>query len=88
MTGLSTIPLRRTVTVVLVAILAVPTIFVVVASFGGSREIAFPPQSFTLHWYSQVIGDSQTWSTLSHSLVAAVVASLVSAVAGVLPPSA
>lgn len=83
MTGLSTIPLRRTVTVLLMAILAVPTIFVVVASFGASREIAFPPHSFTLHWYSQVIGDSQTWTTLSHSLVAAVMASLVSAVAGV-----
>ena len=68
---------------VLVAILAVPTIFVVVASFGDSREIAFPPQSFTLHWYSHVIGDSQSGATLSHSLVAAVVAALVSAVAGV-----
>jgi putative spermidine/putrescine transport system permease protein len=83
MTGLSTIPLRRTITVLTVAILAVPTIFIVVASFGGSREIAFPPHSFTTHWYSNVIGNSRTWTTLFHSLVAALVASFVAAVAGV-----
>jgi putative spermidine/putrescine transport system permease protein len=82
-TGLSTIPLRRSITLLLVAILAVPTILVVLASFGASREITFPPHGFTFDWYSNVIGDSQTWTTLSHSLLAAVVASVVAAVTGV-----
>ncbi len=83
MTGLATIPLRRSITVILVAILVVPTIFVLVSSFGGTRQIAFPPHSLSTTWYSQVLGSSQTWTALSHSVIAALVASAVAAITGV-----
>jgi putative spermidine/putrescine transport system permease protein len=46
--------LLRVVVVLVYAFLFAPIVFVVLSSFGSSALLAFPPESFTLRWYTQI----------------------------------
>lgn len=52
--------LLHLVVVLLLIFLVGPLIVVVISSFSGSSSLAFPPESFSLRWYQQVLG-SREW---------------------------
>ena len=54
------------------AFLVLPTLFVIVVSFGRDRFVSFPPDGLTLVWFGQI--DPMFWSALWFSVQVAVVA--------------
>lgn len=52
--------LRRVATAVVLAFLLAPLAVLVVSSFNSTASLAFPPQGFSLRWYSQVLS-SRDW---------------------------
>lgn len=52
--------LRRVATTLVLAFLLAPLAVLVVSSFNSTASLAFPPQGFSLRWYSQVLS-SQDW---------------------------
>jgi putative spermidine/putrescine transport system permease protein len=63
------------------AFLVLPTLFVIVVSFGRDRFVSFPPDGLTLSWFEQI--DPMFWSALWFSVQVAVVATTVSLVLGI-----
>jgi putative spermidine/putrescine transport system permease protein len=63
------------------AFLVLPTVFVVVVSFGRDRFVSFPPDGLTLAWFGQI--DPMFWSALWFSVQVAVIATLTSLLLGV-----
>lgn len=54
-----------------------PVAVVVFASFSASSYLTIPPQGWTLHWFAQVLSDSNYLSAISFSLELAAVATFV-----------
>jgi len=52
--------LRRVATALVLAFLLAPLAVLVVSSFNSTASLAFPPQGFSLRWYSEVLG-SRDW---------------------------
>ncbi|MGD0559948.1 MAG: ABC transporter permease [Streptosporangiaceae bacterium] len=50
--------LRRVATALVLAFLLAPLAVLVVSSFNSTASLAFPPQGFSLRWYSEVLGSS------------------------------
>ena len=67
----------KSVTAATVLYLSLPTIVIVVASFSAGRQIAFPPDGFTLHWYGDMLSSGTVWETLRNSLFVGVVSVVV-----------
>ncbi len=65
------------------AFLLLPILFVIALSFDGSRWLAFPPPSWTLRWYGQVLSDPEWLAAGWHSLAIAVMVTLASVLLGV-----
>lgn len=63
--------------------LLVPSLIVIPISFGGSGEMTFPPQVWTLDLYRQFFADAAWWGSLIQSLRIAVFVTLVTTVLGV-----
>jgi putative spermidine/putrescine transport system permease protein len=63
------------------AFLVLPTLFVIVVSFGRDRFVGFPPDGFTLAWFEQI--DPMFWSALWFSVQVGVVATTASLALGV-----
>ncbi|MFG6083485.1 ABC transporter permease [Paracoccus litorisediminis] len=70
--------------VAVLAFLYLPIVVLVIFSFNDSKVTSFPLSGFTLHWYSQVLANSQMLTALGNSLYVAVFATLISVVVGVL----
>jgi putative spermidine/putrescine transport system permease protein len=64
------------------AVILIPTIFVVGASFTTTRYIVFPPVGFSLKWYAVAFSDPYMLKGLWLSLFVAVTAVLISLVIG------
>ncbi len=64
-----------------VVFLMVPTLVVVPMSFGPAEHLQFPPNGFTLRWYSDYFADadwmSATWFSVRAGIIAAVGATVV-----------
>lgn len=71
------------VTILLLAFLLVPTLFVIVSSFGGGSVIQVPPTTWSLRWYGAVLGDREWLSAIRNSLVIGVASTAVATIAGV-----
>ena len=71
------------VTVIALIPLLVPTALVVLASLSSGEVLTFPPQGFTLHWYSAMFGDDKVWTALGNSLYVAGVSVAINVVCGV-----
>lgn len=67
----------KSVTAATVLYLSLPTVVIVVASFSAGRQIAFPPDGFTLHWYGDMLSSGTVWETLRNSLYVGVVSVVV-----------
>jgi putative spermidine/putrescine transport system permease protein len=63
------------------AFLVLPTVFVIIVSFGRDRFVSFPPEGLTLVWFRQI--DPMFWSALWFSVQVGVVATLASLLLGV-----
>ena len=70
-------------TVLVCAFLLLPILFVVALSFDASRWLAFPPPSWTLRWYRQVLADPDWLRSAWQSLAVAVMVTVAAVVLGV-----
>jgi ABC-type spermidine/putrescine transport system permease subunit II len=61
-----------------------PVIIIVPASFGASESLQFPPASYSLKWYEQVLGDRQWLASAGLSVRIAAFAAVAATVAGLL----
>ncbi|MET9525003.1 ABC transporter permease [Streptomyces coeruleorubidus] len=85
--------LRRTVTgrialtavaTVILLFLALPIIVIIVTSFSDNAFAAFPPNAWTLHWYTSLFADGSKWpAALSLSAFVACLSTVFSLVIGV-----
>jgi putative spermidine/putrescine transport system permease protein len=73
----------RAVTAATVLYLMLPTLIIVAASFSAGRQIAFPPNGFTLDWYGDMLSDAEVWRTLKNSLYVGLVSVAVDALVAV-----
>ena len=65
-------------------LLMAPIVIVCVLAFSGEGYLRFPPQSFSLRWFSAFFGDSRWRQSLSSSLLIALIACVISTVLGFL----
>jgi putative spermidine/putrescine transport system permease protein len=63
--------------------LLAPTVLVVIASLSAGEVMTFPPQGFTVHWYSEMVADAAVWNALGNSLYVAGISVLINVVCGV-----
>jgi ABC-type spermidine/putrescine transport system permease subunit II len=70
-----------------VSFLLLPIVIMVPASFSASESLEFPPQSLSLRWYEEVLGDSRWlnsgWLSLKLALFAAFVATVAGLMVGI-----
>lgn len=64
-------PLLTAVVLLEVAFLSLPTLIILVTSFGGGETIAFPPESYTLQWYLQIPAADPFVTAFVHSAIVA-----------------
>ena len=84
MEGRLTRILIRLGSVITLAFLYVPLLVVVIYAFSKSRSGSWPPQLFTLHWFSVAWQDSTLRGAIGTSIVAAVCATSIALVLGTL----
>lgn len=73
----------RALVAVLYLFLLAPLVIVVVISFSSNQYLSFPPEGFTLKWYTTLIDKSVFMSGLTTSLITASIAALIVLVIGV-----
>jgi putative spermidine/putrescine transport system permease protein len=60
------------ITILISLFLLLPIIFIAALSFGSSRWLVFPPPSWTLQWYSELLSDPRwlesTWTSFQIAL--------------------
>lgn len=61
-----------------------PLVVVVIVSFTSANYLLFPPPGYSLRWYAEVLQLSWFWSSLSTSLVIAIVSTAMTVVIGTL----
>jgi putative spermidine/putrescine transport system permease protein len=66
--------LRTIVVVATLGFLIGPLLVVVITSFSASSSLAFPPESFSLRWYEQVLGSREWRVSFSLSFLLALLA--------------
>ncbi len=66
------------------AFLLLPIALIVALSFGSSRYLQFPPQSWTFRWYAQLFADSDWLTSFLTSLEIASVVAVLAVVLGTL----
>ena len=64
------------------AFLLLPILLIVALSFGSSRYLQFPPPTWTLKWYAQLLADPGWFASFVTSVEIAVVVTLLSLVVG------
>ena len=76
-------PLRKVTVVLCVLLLAGPTVFVLISSFGSGSQIVFPPKGITGNWYIQLFENSANWHALLNSLYVGFISVVITSIAGV-----
>jgi putative spermidine/putrescine transport system permease protein len=66
------------------AFLLLPILLIIALSFGSSRYLQFPPQSWTLKWYAQLFADPDWFASFLTSLEVAGVVTVLSVLIGTL----
>jgi putative spermidine/putrescine transport system permease protein len=72
----------RLLTLLLALFFIAPTVIIVVTSFTSGLLVEFPPDGFSLRWYSDVLADDQWTEALSNSVQVGLVAALLATVVG------
>lgn len=72
------------VVICVLAILSIPTVVVLGASFTAGNIIAFPPEGLSLKWYSKIAGASDLWRAFARSLYVAAVCTAIAIPVGTL----
>ena len=67
-----------------VAFLLTPIVIMVPVSFGSSELLQFPPESLSLRWYRQVLGDGRWLASADLSLKIGLTAALAATAAGLM----
>jgi putative spermidine/putrescine transport system permease protein len=75
--------LRSIPTFALLVFLVIPTVVVVISSFGGGSVIQVPPATWSTKWYREVLTDPAWRDAILHSFFVGIVATAVATVAGV-----
>lgn len=75
-------PLRRAFTYVVVAFMTLPVLATLPVALTDSNFITFPPQGWSLRWFTGVLNDQILVASIGRSLVLATIASLSSIVIG------
>jgi spermidine/putrescine transport system permease protein len=70
-------PLLTAYAALVYAFLYFPIVVLIVYSFNGSGVGGFPPHAWTLHWYGNLFGDSDLWTSVLNSLIVAIFAVLI-----------
>jgi spermidine/putrescine transport system permease protein len=65
------------------AFLYLPIIVLIVYSFNGEGVAGFPPQNWTLRWYSELFADDALWSSVLNSVLVAATAVCIALLFGV-----
>jgi putative spermidine/putrescine transport system permease protein len=84
--GLSRLPwtgITRVIAGLLGAFMAAPLFITIPVSFTGESFLAFPPPSFSLRWYGEVLGDPSWAAALVESLRVALLATGIAALVGI-----
>ncbi len=76
--------LSNVVALLTVVYFMLPLLVVVPVSFSGDAYLDFPPHSYSLRWYRQVVGDSGWRDAALHSLMTGAVATAIAGVVGLL----
>lgn len=76
--------LIRAVTVVGYVLMLMPLVVIVINSFNPSRLGTFPPSSFTLEWYEELLADTRMLQALWNSLVVGIAAAFLAGLVGTL----
>jgi putative spermidine/putrescine transport system permease protein len=63
--------------------LLAPTVLVVLSSMSRGEVLTFPPQGFTLNWYTEMFGNDAVWTALGNSLYVAGLSVLINVLCGV-----
>lgn len=66
----------------LLSFLLLPIVIIVPVSFSASELLTFPPKSYSLRWYREVVENGAWWSSAANSLRIAVVASMLATAVG------
>ncbi len=74
----------RAVVTAILLYLALPTLIIVPMSFSSQTYLSFPPQSWSLRWYRQVVETRSWFDAAGNSLVTGASAALVATVLGTL----
>lgn len=77
-------PLLLTFTLLEVLFLVLPSVIVLIVSFGSSQIITFPPTSFTTHWYLSLASQSAYTTGFLNSVLVATLCTVLSVPIGVL----
>lgn len=72
----------RIVVIAILLYLALPTLIIVPMSFSGETYLTFPPKSWSLGWYRQVLSSRSWLDAASNSLLIGTSAALVATVLG------
>jgi putative spermidine/putrescine transport system permease protein len=72
----------RILTVLIMAFIYLPLVVVAIYAFNPSRSQAWPPTGFSLHWFTQALGNSRVMDAFITSILAATGATLIALVLG------
>jgi putative spermidine/putrescine transport system permease protein len=75
--------LRIMVTIFLLIIVA-PILLLIPVSFNGTTAFNFPPEGFSLRWYSALVENPQWFEAFQRSLIVATLTSLIAVILGVM----
>lgn len=64
-------PLLTTVILFELVLLSLPTIIILVVSFGGGASIEFPPETYSLRWYTEIPNATPFVEAFIHSFIVA-----------------
>jgi putative spermidine/putrescine transport system permease protein len=74
----------RIATAAVLAFLYLPLIILAIYAFNSSRIQAWPPASFTLHWFGEALGNPALRAAVVNSVIVALVATAIALVLGTL----
>lgn len=77
-------PILTTIAIFEILLLTLPSLIILVVSFGGGEIITFPPEEFSLRWYASLLSESNYVTGFTHSLFVATFCTVVSIPIGIL----
>lgn len=77
-------PLLTAIAIFEILLLTLPSLIILIVSFGGGEIITFPPQDISVKWYVSLLSEAGYVTAFSHSLFVATFCMVVSIPVGIL----